>query len=66
MPLSDFVAELSRYRKGVLRVSPELLHLSVTGVFSLANTDHILQQLQASFPVKVNMLTRYWVNISPA
>ncbi len=64
MPLTEFVAELSRYRKGVLRIAPELSHLAVTGVFSLKNTDLILQQLQASLPIKVKHLTRYWVNIS--
>ncbi|EPJ45958.1 MAG: hypothetical protein OFPII_22980 [Osedax symbiont Rs1] len=63
MPLTEFVAELSRYRKGVLRIAPELSHLAVTGAFSLKNTDLILQQLQASLPIKVKQLTRYWVNI---
>ncbi|PHS69329.1 MAG: hypothetical protein COB23_06850 [Methylophaga sp.] len=64
MPLTDFIEELSRYRKGVLRVSPALNHLAVTGVFTLKDTDRILQQLRASLPIKLNRLTRYWVTIS--
>ena len=64
MPLADFIAELSRYRTGMLRISPELADLSVTGVFTLSNTDLILQQLRASLPIKVQQLTRYWVSIS--
>jgi len=66
MPLTEFIHELSRYRKGILRVSPELNHLAVSGVFTLGNTDHILQQLNASFPINVTQLTRYWVNVTPA
>lgn len=65
MPLTDFIYELGRYRKGLIRISPELKHLLITGVFTLKDTDDILQQLQASFPIQLKQLTRYWVNISP-
>ncbi|ETI61045.1 FecR family protein [Marinomonas profundimaris] len=66
MPLTDFIHELSRYRKGVLRVSPELSQLAVTGVFSLSNTDQILHQLEATLPIHVYQLTPYWVSVTQA
>lgn len=64
MPLTDFIHELSRYRKGIVRMAPELSQLAVTGVFSINNTDQILQQLQASLPINIHQLTPYWVNIT--
>ena len=64
MPLTDFIHELSRYRKGIVRVAPELRQLAVTGVFSIDNTDQILQQLQASLPINIYQLTPYWVNVT--
>jgi len=66
MPLPQLINELSRYRKGVLRVSPELADLTVSGVFTLKNTDTILKQLQASLPINVTKFTNYWVNVTPA
>ncbi|MGO2320722.1 MAG: FecR family protein [Vibrio toranzoniae] len=64
MPLTDFIHELSRYRKGVLRVAPELNQLAVTGVFSLNNTDQILQQLEDTLPINILQLTPYWVSVT--
>lgn len=66
MPLPKLINELSRYRKGVLRISPDLSHLTVSGVFTLKNTDTILKQLQASLPINVTKFTNYWVNVTPA
>ncbi|AFI85645.1 FecR domain-containing protein [Methylophaga nitratireducenticrescens] len=65
MPLNKFVEELSRYRPGVLRASPELTSLTVTGVFSLYDTDRILKQLTEVLPVRLQTYTSYWVNILP-
>lgn len=66
MPLPKLINELSRYRKGVLRISPDLSHLTVSGVFTLKNTDTILKQLQASLPINVTKFTNYWVDVTPA
>jgi len=64
MPLGDFLQELSRYRKGLMRISPELNTLNVSGVFALNNPDIILQQLAATFPIKVQFFTPFLANIS--
>lgn len=66
MPLTEFIDELSRYRSGRMKANPKLASLTITGVFSLDNTDRILQQLTEILPVKLHTFTPYWVNIDPA
>ncbi|SDH05537.1 FecR family protein [Pseudomonas flavescens] len=64
-PLGDFLRELDRYRPGILRWSPALESLRVTGSFRLADTDAILDLLAASLPLTVQARTRYWVTLTP-
>ena len=64
-PLGVFLAELSRYRPGILRWEPELERLKVTGTFRLDDTDQILQLLAASLGLRVHSRTRYWVTLVP-
>ncbi|WP_449429891.1 FecR domain-containing protein [Pseudomonas putida] len=66
MPLADFVAELARYRRGLLRCAPEVADLKVSGTFQLADSEQILQLLARSLPVRVDYRTRYWVSIGAA
>lgn len=63
MPLGDFVAELSRYRKGVLRCDLAVSHLLVSGSFFTADTNQVLEALAQILPVRIHMLTPYWVTI---
>lgn len=62
--LSDFLAEVARYRTGVLRCDPEVAGLMISGVYPLQDTDAILQSLTQALPVQVRMLTPYWVTVS--
>lgn len=62
-PLGDFLEALNRYRPGVLRWSPQVAALRVTGSFRLDDTDRILSLLSASLPIEVQMRTRYWVTV---
>ncbi|MBT9302173.1 FecR domain-containing protein [Pseudomonas sp. TAE6080] len=64
-PLGQFVAELSRYRPGVLRCDKSVAGLLLTGVFPLNDTDAILAALERSLPVQVQAVTRYWVTLKP-
>lgn len=64
--LDDFLAELDRYRPGVLRVDPRIARLRLSGVFPLADTDRILATLPGVLPVRVQWRTRYWVTVVPA
>lgn len=65
MPMSDFVAELSRYRRGVLRCDPSLAHLKVSGSFLVNDTDAVLKHLTNILPVRIERFTAYWVTILP-
>ena len=62
-PLGEFVAQLSRYRPGLLRCDQAVAGLLLTGVFPLDDTDAILDALKRSLPVQVQAVTRYWVTI---
>ncbi|MFG0634454.1 FecR domain-containing protein [Pseudomonas sp. xss_2] len=66
MPLSEFTAELSRYRPGLLRCAPEVADLKVSGTYQLADTEQILQLLARSLPLQIDYRTRYWVSIGAA
>jgi len=66
MPLGDFVAELARYRPGLLRCATEVANLKVSGTYQLADTGEILHLLSHSLPVRVEYRTRYWVSIGAA
>ncbi|CAB5659195.1 fec operon regulator FecR [Delftia tsuruhatensis] len=66
MRLDAFVAELRRYRPGLITLSPEVSALRLSGVFPLDDTDRILQSLVQVLPVRVHVPVRYWVRIGPA
>jgi len=65
MRLVDLLEELGRYRSGVLRCHETVAQLTVSGAFSLRDTDASLRLLQETLPVKVSSLTGYWVTIEP-
>ena len=63
MRVADFLAELGRYRPGLLHCDPSIASLRVTGVFSLPDTDRALLNLTLGLPVEVIYRTRYWVTV---
>lgn len=65
-PLGEFIAELGRYRPGVVRCDPAVAHLSLSGAFNVDHSDVLLENLGKSLPVQVRYLTRYWVSIEAA
>ena len=65
MRLDDFLAQLSRYRRGHLGCAPEVAHLRLVGSYPLADTDRILAALEATLPVKVRRLHDWWVTVEP-
>lgn len=64
MPLRDLLAELGRYRKGMLTCSDDIAHLKISGAFPVDDTDRALAAITRSFPVKEMRLTRYWVRLT--
>lgn len=65
-PLGEVLAQLARYRKGVVRCDPAVARLPVDGIFQLNDTDKILALLQVSLPIRVSLRTPYWVSVGPA
>ncbi len=63
MRVADFVAELGRYRQGVLRCDDSAADLRVTGVFPLRDSDRALSDLMLGVPVEVLYRTRYWATV---
>ena len=66
MRLDDLLAELGRYRPGVLRCHQAVAGLTVSGAFPLKDTDASLRLLQDTLPIRISSLTRYWVAVEPA
>ncbi|HBP30194.1 MAG: FecR domain-containing protein [Advenella sp.] len=64
MRLADFVAELARYRPGILRCDSSVADIPVSGAFQLNNTDRILEALAQTLPVQIQFRTRYWVTVA--
>jgi len=65
MRLADFLAELGRYRSGVLRCDPAVAGQIVSGVYPLQDTDRVLAALAQALPIRVRYATRYWVSVGP-
>lgn len=63
MRVADFVAELARYRHGLLRCAPDVAELRVSGVFPLRDTDRALHNLSLVLPVTLVYRTPYWVTV---
>ena len=64
--LGDFLADLARYRPGLIDCAPAVAQLRLSGGFPLADTQRILNMLPNSLPVQVRSRTRYWVTVEPA
>lgn len=66
MRLDAFLAELERYRPGVLGCDADIAHLRVTGTFRVQQTDRVLEALAATHGLQLRYRTRYWVNVGRA
>jgi transmembrane sensor len=58
------LADISRYRSGVLRCDPRIAQLKVSGAFPIDNTDRALAALESGLSLRVTQYSRYWVNVS--
>lgn len=66
LPLGEFIAELARYRPGVLRCDPQVAGLRLSGVFPVHDSERILATLPSVLPVRIRTRSRYWVLIEQA
>lgn len=65
LPLAEFLAELSRYRRGHLGCDPAVADLRVVGGFPLRDTDQALAMLAAALPVQAHFVLPWWVTVKP-
>jgi len=64
MRIADFAAELERYRRGIVRVEPEVANLRVSGAFPVDDTDQALAMLVSTVPVDaVTRLGGRWITL---
>ncbi|TDN44981.1 FecR domain-containing protein [Azoarcus indigens] len=63
MRLADWVAEIGRYRPGVLRCDPAVAELRVSGAFPLQDTEASLDLLLKTRPLAARRITRYWISL---
>ncbi|WP_455926214.1 FecR family protein [Pseudomonas putida] len=64
-PLSEVVAHLRDYRRGIIVLRPEIAELRLSGLYFLDDSDRTLQLLQRSLPISVRYHTPLWVTIEP-
>ncbi|WP_312318140.1 FecR domain-containing protein [Stenotrophomonas sp.] len=60
LPLGTLLAELGRYRRGVLRCDPEVAALPVSGAFPLDDSERTLTLLEATYPLRVQRTPGGW------
>lgn len=65
MRLADLIAELDRYRFGLLQCHPDVADLRVSGTFPATEPERSLNLLAASFPLQIRYRTRYWATVEP-
>lgn len=66
MRVADFVEEIGRYRPGFTLCDDAVADLTISGVFSLDDTDWALRSLADGLPVALNYRTACWVKVVPA
>lgn len=62
-PLSEVIDSLRGYRRGIIRLSPDVADLRLSGIYPLDDSDRTLQLLAHSLPIQVIYHSAYWVGI---
>lgn len=63
-PLAELLADLSRYRPGVLHCDPRIAQMTVSGAFPIDDTDLALAALESGLALRITRYSRYWVEVS--
>lgn len=61
--LGEVIDSLRSYRRGIVRLSPQVAGLRLSGIYPLDDTDQTLQLLQHSLPIRVTYHSAYRVSI---
>ena len=62
--LADFLAELSRYRRGYITCDAAAGRMRLSGLFPTDDTDRVLDAISGLLPVAITRRTPYWVEVS--
>ncbi|MGO3983156.1 FecR domain-containing protein [Pseudomonas sp. SAS7] len=67
MRLDDFVTELARYQRGVIRCDPRIAGLRISGAFPVSDTRRSLSMLESTYSLRVAAhMNGYWTLLYPA
>ena len=67
MRLADFVTELTRYHRGVVRVDPAIANLRISGAYPISDTQRTVNMLVQTYPLLASgHLNGWWIMLSPA
>jgi len=61
--LDHALAELQRYRPGLIQCADEVAHLRLSGAYPLDDTDRALAAIAKVLPVRIDQRTRYWIRV---
>lgn len=64
--LDQALAELQRYRNGILRCSDAVAGLRLSGVYPLGDSERILAAICKALQLKMYTRTRFWVTLTAA
>lgn len=65
MPLSQFISEIARYYSGYIHYEDTGANLRISGTFPVHDMDKVLDTLQATLPVQIKHVTKWWISVVP-
>ena len=66
MPLNLFIAELSRYKTGVIQCHPSIRQVKISGAYPINDIDATLISISKTLSLRIETFTPYWVTLKPA
>jgi transmembrane sensor len=65
MPLAEFIQEVSRYRPGVIQLTPDIQSRRISGAYPIHKPQQLLEMLAQAYQLTIEQhLNGYWVQIS--
>lgn len=66
MSLRDFINEIGRYQYGHINLDPSLASWRVVGTYPTQDIDTVWAMLETAFPIKVEKIMPWWINVVAA
>jgi transmembrane sensor len=63
MRLDNFLTELQRYRRGIIRTESAVRGLAISGTFDINDTEHTLRVLEKALPITLSFISKYWLTV---